>query len=61
MTKHPVIYPILVILGLMGTLFAIGDKVIYKATFVEFKEYMIYRMDSMDKKLDIILEEKPQK
>lgn len=57
MKKHPVIITLATILGIVGTLFAISDQLITTATFTQYKEYVGYRFDVQDKKLDLILEQ----
>ena len=47
-----------VIATILGTVFAMSDNFIYKATFKEFKEHVIYRLDVIDQKLDLLLNEK---
>ena len=55
MKQYLIILTIAAVLGIVGTLFAVSDRYIAKATFVEFKEHIIYRLDAIDKKLDIII------
>ena len=55
MKRFPVIIIIASVIGIVGTLFAMSDRYIAKATFTEFKEHIIYRLDAIDKKLDIII------
>lgn len=61
MFKHPVIFALAGIIGIVGTVFAMSDRFIAKATFTEFKEHIIYRLDTIDSKLDLILQERTQK
>ena len=58
MTKHPVVVALVGIVGIVGTVFAMSDRFIARATFMEFKEHIIYRLDAMDDKLDRILDER---
>jgi len=56
MNKNTIIGTIVSIVALIGTAFAMGDRFISKATFIEFKEHIIYRLDSIDHKLDMIIQ-----
>lgn len=60
MNKHPIIYIIVAIVGIIGTTFAMSDRFIARATFMEFKEFVVYRLDSIDEKLNILIREKGQ-
>ena len=56
MTKHKTILgTIVAVIVLVSAAFAMSDRFIVKATFNEFKEHIIYRLDTIDKKLDLIL------
>jgi len=57
MQKHrnTILGTIVMLLAIIGTVFAMSDRFIAKATFVEFKEHVIYRLDNIDNKLDQIL------
>ena len=55
MNKQSVIITIVGVLGIVSTIFAMSDRFIAKATFVEFKEHVVYRLDTIDQKLDLIL------
>ena len=57
MNKHAIIGTIVSIVVIIGTAFAMSDRFIAKATFIEFKEHVIYRLDSIDNKLDMIIRE----
>jgi len=56
MNKNAIIGTIVGIMAIVGTVFALGDRYIAKATFSEFKEHIIYRLDSIDNKLDTLLD-----
>lgn len=58
MSKHPVLIAIAAVMGIIGTVFAMSDRFIAQATFMEFKEHIIYRLDTIDGKLDLIIREK---
>jgi len=58
MSKYPIITALVGIVIIVGTVFAMSDRFIAKATFVEFKEHIIYRLDSIDTKLNLLLQEK---
>jgi len=58
MSKHPILYTIVAVMGIVGAAFAMSDRFIARATFTEFKEYVVYRLDTIDKKLDLLLQEK---
>lgn len=45
------------ILGIVATSFAISDRMISQSTFKVFKEYVIYRLDSIDHKLDRLIDQ----
>ena len=55
MNKYPIIATIVGIVAIVGTVLAMGDRFIAQATFIEFKEHIIYRLDSIDNKLDMII------
>lgn len=52
-----VIATIVGIMAIVGTVFAMSDRYISTATFIEFKDHIVYRLDAIDGKLDRILEE----
>lgn len=49
------------LVAIVGTVFAMSDNFINKATFQQFKEHIIYRLDRIDKKLDVLLVNKEEK
>jgi len=55
MNKNIIIGTIVAVVALISAAFAMGDRFISKATFIEFKEHIIYRLDSIDRKLDTII------
>ena len=58
MRKYPVVLALVGIVGIVGTVFAMSDRFISLATFMEFKEHIIYRLDTIDGKLDMIIRDK---
>jgi len=51
-----VLAPIVGIVAVLGTVFAMSDRYIALTTFSEFKEYVVYRLDTIDNKLDKLIE-----
>jgi len=47
------------IVAIIGTVFAMSDNFINRSTFLEFKEHIIYRLDSIDHKLDQLVPKQP--
>jgi len=58
MKKEAIIGTIFAIVIIVGTAFAMSDRFIFKATFTEFKEHVIYRLDNIDRKLEQLLGER---
>jgi len=58
MNKGNVLGVIIAVFTIAGAVWAMGDKFIAKATFIEFKEHIIYRLDNIDNKLDTLIREK---
>lgn len=52
-----IIATIVAVVAIVGTVFAMSDRYISKATFTEFKDHIVYRLDSIDRKLDTIIEQ----
>lgn len=61
MTQNIIIGSIAGIMTIVGTVFAVSMQFVSKSTFTEFKEGTVAqvekRMDRMDQKLDMIIEE----
>jgi len=56
--KQQIFGAIIALLTIVGAVWAMGDKFIAKATFSEFKDHIIYRLDSIDKNLTRLVREK---
>lgn len=46
------------VVAIVGTVFAMSDNFINQATFAEFKQHVLYRLDSIDNKLDKLIEQR---
>ena len=55
-----IIAAVIAITAIVGTVMAMADRYINAATFKEFKEHILYRLDAIDDKLDRLIEKKPQ-
>ena len=59
--KNNILSAIIVILTIVGAIWAMGDRFIAKATFTEFKQHIIYRLDNIDTKDELLTELKHTK
>jgi len=55
--KGQIITMIAAVVGIVATAFAMSDNFISMATFQQFKEHVIYRLDTIDHKLDRLIDE----
>ncbi len=59
-SKNTILGTIAALILIVGTLFAMSDRFIAKATFSEFKEHVLYRLDTIDEKLDQLIDKGEQ-